>query len=140
MGDYKIVVGLILLLSIDLFFFLGQNAMAAVNAESTQIHNFDGSLLSQYDEGNYTIPTDAKLPEGDGSVSPTTGNIFTDVITNIKEAVLNIPVLGTVLQIIVATPTFISSTGLPALAKFALNAFYYGVFSFLFVAFVWGRE
>jgi len=136
----KLVIALILILSIDVFFFLGQEAMNDINPDGTQFYNYEGSVISQYDSGNQTIPTTATLPTGSASVSPTTGNVFTDIFTSIKETVLNIPVIGTALKIVTATPTYISSTGLPTSAKFALNGLYYAILSFLVVSFIWGRE
>lgn len=137
---FKAVVALVVLLAIDMFFFLGQTAVTEVNPGGLQFYNYEGGLIHNYDAGNQTIPTDTILPTGSASVSPTTGNVFTDIFTSIKETLLDIPVLGTILQIVFAVPIYVGSTGLPAGAKFAINAFFYAVLGFILVSFIWGRE
>jgi len=79
-----------IILAIDLLFFLSQFAILDINPYGPQFYNYNGSILSQYDQGNYTV-LDAQnaaedLPDASSAVTEDTtdSNFITDAYTTIK--------------------------------------------------------
>ena len=138
----KIALALIVIMSINVYFFLGQVAIQNINPNAPEFFTYDGSLLSDYDAGNFTIDEDIKdnLPTGGGSVSPSTGNVFTDTFTSVKNWFLGVTGLNYLIGIVNGFPNWLKSTGLPIEWTFALGALWQAITFFLVVAFVVGRN
>ena len=129
---------LLIILSINTILFLGQLAVSDIAAEngltdtSTLIH-CKGSLLAEADvngcadEGNLMVDTEgslSKLPGNTGSISPTTGNFFTDAWSSIKSWFQETTGLNYFTAFVSAVPNFLSSLGLPQGFSFVIGAFW----------------
>ena len=135
----------ILVLGLNLIMFLVGAGMADLGG--TNPFNTDKNILTKFNtgvNGTYDIPSDpgAYLPGGGAtSISPDTGNVFTDTFTSIKTWFVDTTGLGWLLAIL-SGPKIILQAILPAslqAAAWAITALWYGITLFIIVAFIWGR-
>jgi len=77
----------------------------------TKLFNYEGSHISSFDKGNYTLDEDiaSQLPTGtgDASVDEDSGNIFTDTYKTIKNWLLETTGLKYVISVLNALPNFV---------------------------------
>lgn len=139
---------LIVVLSINCILFLGQMAVLDISADAPNFYNCQGTIFGQLESSacassiyvlNDTNPS-SRLPSGETSVSPETGNIFTDAFTSIKSFFINDLGLGYLVAILSAPSNFLKALGLPSAFTFAIGALWYGLTLFLLIAFFWGRD
>lgn len=138
----EIVFLLLLVLSVDGFLFMGQTAVNDINPGSAQFYDYDGSLVKDNDVGNYTINEDisGKLPTGTASVSPDTGNFFTDIFATAKNWLLETTGLGYILAIVNALPNFLKALALPSIFVFVVGSIWHTFTLFLIVLLLLGRD
>ena len=138
----------VIILSINVIFFLAQAAMTDISQDSTQFYNGTGSVLCSFESSGCTGSTYQVnsqdpanvLPSVDASVSPTTGNIFTDTFTSIKNWLLDNSGIGFLLNILGAPVSFMNAIGLPSVVSFAIGAMWYGLTLFLIISWIAGRN
>lgn len=135
-------VALVIVLSINVMMFLGQAAAISMNPSGTVFYNNEGSLLSDFDRGNYTVPNDPNdlIPTGEASVNPETGNIFTDTFSATRSWILETTGLGYLVNLLGAPAQFLYSIGLPAAFAWAVGAMWYAFTLFVIVSFILGRD
>jgi hypothetical protein len=135
-------------LCINAMLFIGQAAVLDTNPTGTQFYDCQGSILAQYDANNctgtsYSISAAnpaGQLPSGESSVSVTTGNVFTDTFTALKNWAINsVPGLNYLVNILNAPVTFLVALGLPSAFSFAVAAIWYGITLFLIIAWFFGK-
>ena len=138
----NISTALVIVLAINVMLFLGQASALAMNPDGVRFLNTDGSLLNDFDQGNYTTPNtpDALLPSGEASVDAETGNIFTDIFSASKSWILDTTGLGYLVNLLGAPANFLKAIGLPGAFAWAIGALWYGMTLFLVVAFIFGRD
>ena len=139
-GAGSITQALTIVLAINLLLWFGQIAVHELNPEGNAFFNTAGSLINNYDAGNYTLEDDplSQLPTGDSSVSVTTGNIFTDAWTTVKGWFLDSTGLSYILNVLSAPMSFLSALKLPTEFAFGLGAMWYAITLFLVIAFIRG--
>lgn len=135
-------------MAINVMLFLGQIAVIEVNADAPVFHTCKGSLLGSFESSNCTTgeyvlddtnPTD-RLASGETSVSPETGNIFTDSFTALKNWFLDSTGLSYVVQILSAPYNFLKALQLPQAFVFAVGTLWYGVTLLLIILVLIGRD
>ena len=138
----NITLSLVIVMSINLMLFFGQAASISLNPEGSVFYDGSGSLLSDFNNGNYTLPNnpDDLIPSGDSSVDPETGNIFTDTFSSTRSWILETTGLGYLLNLLSAPAQLLYSIGLPAAFSWGIGALWYGITLFLIVAFILGRD
>lgn len=143
----KTVSALTFILCLNLMFFLIQTSMDTTaneytNGTTNKIFNYDGSMIQQYDAGNYTLneTITTELPAGDSSVSPTTGNIFTDAFTTLKGWLLDIPGMKYFVAIANALPHFLKTIGLPNQFVYAIGFLWHALTIFLIILLFFGEN
>lgn len=113
---------LLIVLCVNGMLMLGQLAIYNIDPSASQFYNCQGSLLGSVEAGqcrgttyalNDTDPA-SMLPSASTSVSPETGNIFTDAFTGLKNwlistAVSIVPGLGLVIGIVSAPYNFLKA-------------------------------
>lgn len=131
---------LTIVMAINLMLWFGQIAVLSVNPDGVQFFNKEGSLINQYDAGNYTLSDDPlnQLPTSESSVSVTTGNIFTDLFTTVKNWFLDTTGLSYILNVLSAPMSFFKAIHLPPEFAYGLGAMWYGITLFLIIAFIRG--
>ena len=136
----NIISGLVLMLGMSVVFML---ANLGVN-EYTETDNTFGNtgLLDSY--GNRTAGTlnefgQDTLPETEQSVSPETGNVFTDLFRTAKNWVLQKTGAQYLIDILTAPVDLLRSMGLGNQLIFIIGALWYGVFVFLIVSWLFNR-
>lgn len=141
MGAFEVDLILATVLGINLLLFLGQTAACDINTACNVFYDTSKNILNTYDAGNNTLDESVinNLPSGEGSVSPTTGNLFTDSPSVLKTWLLNIPGVNILLGVINAVPNLLKGMGLPNYFVFAVGAFWYGLTLFLIVAWIFGK-
>lgn len=126
---------------LNMYIFLAQASVLHVNpASSTVFFNYEGSAIQGYDTGNYTLEDDPvnRLPGQQASVSPTTGNIFTDTWTATKNWFLQTTGIVYLKAIATAVPNFLKAMGLPPEMAFALGYLWYAFSLTIVVMFIKG--
>lgn len=135
-------------MAINVMLFLGQIAAIEVNADAPRFHDCQGSILGSFESGNCSAgtyilddsnPTE-RLASGETSVSPETGNIFTDAFTALKNWFLNVTGLSYIVQILSAPYNFLKALMLPQAFVFAVGTLWYGVTLFLIILVLIGRD
>lgn len=137
----KTIVALAIMLGINVFLFLGNYAVADISGQSSGLINYENDMIGQFDAGNYTLNEDvtSKLPSGEGSISPETGNFFTDTFSAIKNWFVETTGLNYLLGIVNAVPNFLKRFLDPVLA-YAIGFFWHALTIFLIVNFIKGGE
>ncbi len=87
---------------------------------------------------NSNIP--GLFPGSAETTSPTTGNIFTDVFTSIKNWMLQTPGLNYVYVVVSSPASIIGALNLPSPIGELLGGFWYALTIFLIIAFLWWRD
>lgn len=138
----NITTGLVIVLAINVMLFLGQASMISMNPSGTVFYDSSGSLLSDFNNGNYTIPNnpDELIPDAESSVNPETGNIFTDTFSASRSWILETTGLGYLINLLGAPAQFLYSIGLPSAFSWAIGALWYALTLFFIVAFILGRD
>ena len=140
-GYGSLTQALTIVIAINMLLWFGQIAITSMNPSSTNFFNNTGTLLDKYDHGGYTIDPNAvdQLPSSESSVSVTTGNIFTDLFSTVKNWFLNSTGLSYILNVLSAPMSFLSAiVGLPKEFAFGIGAMWYGITLFLVIAFIRG--
>ena len=145
----KLISILLIMLSINVFLFLGQvsvdNLSAEVGESGSQFFNYESSFMNSFgDASNYTIntATNLDLPDSDTTVSTNDGNLFTDAIASAKNWFTKTKVgqgVSYFTGIVNAVPNFLKAIGLPKEIVFALGFFWYALTIFLVSAMILGR-
>lgn len=137
----KTIVALAMVLGIDLFLFLGNYAIADISGNQTTILDYNNDFMTKFDSGGYVLneTITGSFPSGEGSISPETGNLFTDTFSAIKNWFLQTTGLDYLLAIVNAVPNFLKRFLDPVLA-FALGVFWHALTIFLIVNFIKGGE
>ena len=139
----SLLAAVILVLGLNLIMFLVGAGMADLGGANP--FNPDKNILTKFNagtNGTYDIPSDpgAYLPSGGAtSISPDTGNVFTDTFTSIKTWFVDTTGLGWLLAILSGPKIILQAIGLPLAAAWAIAALWYGITLFIIVAFIWGR-
>lgn len=130
---------LAVILSINIFLFMGQTAVDSV-ANSTQFYNYDNSFISTFDKGNYTLrdANGSLLPDPAQSVDPDTGNVFTDMFSTFKSWITQATGVQYLLNLLNAVPTFLLAIGLPPMFAYLVGVFWHGTTLLLLIAFLRG--
>ena len=144
----NLTIALVFVMTLNVLMFMSQVAILDLNPEaSPYFWTNKGTMLENFDKtggsGDAVLNTDLvteDLPAGDGSVSPTTGNIFTDVFNSIKGWFGRSTGLAYITGIVSAPYNVLKSMNLPNEFVFAMGTLWYGITFFLVVAFFWGRE
>ena len=137
----KTIFALAIILSVNVFLFLGGNAIQDINGSDFSFFNPNNNMIGKYDTGNYTLTEDltGNLPSGSGSISPETGNLFTDTFSTLKNWFLDTTGLGFIFDIVNALPNFLKIFLDPTLA-YALGFFWHVLTIFLIINFIKGGE
>lgn len=135
-------------MAINVMLFLGQIAVLETNTEAPIFHDCQGSLLGSFETGNCSAgnyilddsdPT-SRLASGETSISPETGNIFTDAFTALKSWFLESTGLSYLVQILSAPYNFLKALMLPEAFVFAVGTLWYGVTLLLIILVLIGRD
>lgn len=145
--DNDLTWAVVVIVAINAMLFLGQAAILDVNPLAPNFFQCQGSLIGQYEQTGCTTTTytlnnsnpTAQLPSGETSVSPETGNIFTDSFTGLKTWFLDTTGLSYLINIISAPYNLLMYLGLPGAFTFAIGTLWYSITLFLIVAWLFGR-
>lgn len=143
----NLTVALVFVLSVNAILFMAQASVMDLNPDSDGFYNADGTLISNFakdnDVDNPIIDTDeitANLPEAEGSLSPETGNFFTDSFSSIRRWFTSLPGINYIYGITMAPYNMLKAMNLPGAFVFGIGSLWYGITLFLIVAFFWGKE
>ena len=137
----NLTIALVFVLTLNVLMFLGQATIMDINPDfataGVDYYNGTGYLMETIDvEDN---PENA-LPEAEGSISPTTGNLFTDMFSSIKGWFTDIKGIRYIRGIVSAPYNMLKVMKLPPSFVVAMGTLWYGITLFLVVAFFWGRS
>lgn len=138
---------LIFVITVNMLMFIAQISIMELGYD-TEVFHCKGSLIESFDKskcssGNYSLDDSGiteTFPETQGSISPTTGNLFTDIFVNIKRFFSETLGLEYVYSIVKAPYSFLGMLNLPSSLSFIIGTFWYAITFFIIVSFMWGRE
>jgi len=138
----KTVMALAIILCVNMFLFLGNQAVLEVGGGNSGLIDYDNDLIGKFNVGNNTNPQLSEdvvniLPSGEGSISPETGNFFTDTFSAIKNWFVEATGLDYLLGIVNALPNFLKRFLDPVLA-YAIGFLWHALTVFLIVSFIKG--
>lgn len=129
---------LIFILFANALLFLAQTA--SVNIYDDYVYpdgtrpnyfNLNGSVLGGVN-ADHDLST--LLPSAETSVNPETGNLFTDVFSTFKNAILEIPGLNYVYKVLTAIPSLLGGFGLPPEFVDTINVLWFGFTLFALIS------
>ena len=142
MGNMTIAFTFVMLLNVLMWF--GQVSAIEINPSGTNYYNDDDSLMCEFgDCTTHIMDEDSiadKLPTGEGSVSPTTGNLFTDIFSSITGWIGEKLGLNYIKSIISAPYKLLLAMNLPQAFAFGIGVLWYGITLIVVLAFIFGRE
>ena len=143
----NLTMALVFVLVLNVLMFLGQASVMNLNPEGTQFHNREGTMLESFNKGELdedpvldTQSTTDSLPEAEGTISATTGNLFTDTFASITNWFAKKTGLAYLSGIVSAPYNMLKAMNLPNDFVYAMGTLWYGLTLFLIVAFFWGKE
>lgn len=142
----NITMALIFVMTLNCLLWLSQVAIIDLNPSGTEFFHCDGSMLNSFGEcganSNYINETQItnQLPSLEGSVSATTGNLFTDLFTATKGWLLNVPGINYMVGMVKAPYVILKSLNLPEAFVYTIGTLWYAITLFLLVAFILGRD
>lgn len=132
---------------LNVLMWFGQVSMLELNEDGTVYFNCEGTMLEMFDKNNcngtYELDdseTVSDLPTAEEDISATTGNIFTDMFSSIKDWFNDVTGLNYLYAILKAPYNLLKAIGLPNEIVFGLGALWYAITFFLIIAFFWGRD
>lgn len=131
---------LLIVFCINLLVFFAQLAMMDINPTGNTFSTLENNALQKYNAGNYTLDQsnpEAYLPGNAGSISPTTGNIFTDIFTATKNFFLG--ATGFMAAFFFGVPDVIAAMGLYQPIEFGLSAMWLSYAIFSIAGYFFGR-
>ena len=139
----------IMVLAVNAMLFMSQAALISIDPNTATNLNYDrgGQIIETFNNGNSTNPSlntansSSYLPTGSGSISPTTGNIFTDIFSTMTSWINGAAGLGSFLLKVLSAPySFLQMMGLPQWFTFSVGSMWYALSLFLLVSFFFGRQ
>jgi len=128
----KILVGLAFVVVLNFMFFGAQTGINNVYAEDDDVSNFfnyDGSMISKYDAGDYVLnqSTADALPSTTGGISvEDNSNFFTDVFSTVRDWFIDkVPGARIFLGFLFAVPNMLNMMNLPSEIVFGLSFIWY---------------
>jgi len=137
-SSIKTLMFIVIALNITMWFV--QIAMSDINPEGAKYWNCTGTVIENFGScDNYsTVDASEFIPSAEDSISPTTGNIFTDIFSSIGRWVHQ--KYDVVAGVITAPTNILKSMNLPSEFVFGIGLLWY-TFSLLSVVLLfWGKE
>ena len=140
--------GIVIAMCINLVLFFANSAISGVTGQANSLYTpGQGDIICQYDSGNcedgsYSITADSPssfLPSVEATVSPTTGNIFTDTVSSLTRWIRDIPGVKHAMNFVFAPIQFMNALHLPDYIIFGLGAFWYVIMIDLLTSWIFGR-
>jgi len=131
---------------LNVLMFMTQFAMIQANPDSTEFFNFKDSLMDNFDNGNSSNrqidenTINQQLPSGEGSISPETGNYFTDIFSSIKTWIAERLGIKYFKSMALAPYLLLKAMNLPNAFCFAVGVLWYGCSLFVMILFLFGRD
>lgn len=139
---------LVVVVAMNMLMFIAQMAMIDIDPSATQMYDCQGSLLSAFDSNrcagqNYSLANYAEgsnMPNSNPSISSSTGNIFTDTFSAMKNWLFDTFGINYLLQVLKAPYIFLQFMHLPDPISWVIAAFWYAITFFLFVNWIRGTD
>lgn len=142
----NLTLALVFVLTLNVLMMLAQASIMDMNPDGTQFYNREGTLLESFNKGELdgdpildTQSTTGVLPEAEGTISATTGNLFTDTFASIKNWFAKQTGLAYLSGIVSAPYNMLKAMHLPNAFVYAMGTLWYGITLFLIVSFFWGK-
>lgn len=135
----SLMTGIMIMLVISGLLTMVNLAVNNYNPDSTFGNN---NMLDRYgnkDAGTLNSFNNDYLPESEDSVSPETGNVFTDMFRTAKSWILKTTGAQYVIDYLQAPIILLKSMNLPTQLIWIIGAMWYGVFVFLIVSWLLNR-
>lgn len=143
----NLTIALVFVLVLNVLMFLAQATIMDLNPEGTQFHNREGTMLESFNKGELdedpildTQSITDDLPEAEGTISATTGNLFTDIFSSVKNWFAKATGLAYLYGILSAPYNMLKAMHLPNAFTYAIGTLWYGITLFLIVSFFWGKD
>jgi hypothetical protein len=130
----------IIVVCVNVLLFLAQVGADKINPDSSSLYTYEGSFMQGYDAGDFTLNQNSTgiMPSSEGSVSPTTGNLFTDVFASIKNWFTDSTGGRYFTALLWGIPNILKSTGMPSEVVFALGVLWNALAVISFIVFLKG--
>ena len=142
----NLTIALVFVLTLNVLMMLAQASIMDLNPEGPEFYNRDGTILESFNTGELgddpVLDTQAitdNLPEAEGTISATTGNLFTDTFASIRNWFAKTTGLAYLYGIVSAPYNMLKAMHLPNAFTYAIGTLWYGITFFLIVSFFWGK-
>ena len=141
------ITALIFVVVLNALLFMAQFAILDINPSATRFYTTkddSGIIIERFSaNGTYILDdsdSSSKLPTATQSISPTTGNIFTDTFSSIKSWVSVGTGVNYITGMLSAPYNMLKWARLPDAFCFAIGSLWYAISLFIIVSFFWGKD
>ena len=140
--------GIVIALCLNVVLFFANSAISEVTGQTNSLYNLtSGDVICHYDSGNcadnsYSITSESPssfFPSVDASVSPSTGNIFTDTVSSLTRWIGEATGLKYVMNFVFAPVQFMNALHIPDYIVFGIGAVWYSLMVYLITSWIMGR-
>jgi len=132
---------LIFVVFVNVIMFVHQTAVTEIDGSGTVFYNKENTFLENQNINQIdTQNTINDLPSGESTVSPTTGNFYTDIFTSIKSWFSQLDKLKYIYTMLATPYLELNRLGLPGAFVFAIGTLWYTITLFAIVTFFWRVE
>jgi hypothetical protein len=138
---------LVFIMLVNALFILVQAATLDINPDAAQFYDCTGDAYAGMDQnacngGPHTliIANTSELPSVTNTVTPGTGDIFTDTYASIKSWFSSTTGFGYYTTLLGGPSRFLTAMNLPSTFVFVLSAFWYAITLIVIIAFIKGGD
>ena len=142
---------LLVVFCIDAFLLMGQYSANQINPGGIDFINYNGSLTSTFDTTGTCYSSNGtrcvinedvenQIPQSSSSISPTTGNIFTDSFTTIKGWFFSLPGVNYIVGAVNVLPNWLKGFGMDPVFAYIISAIWHMYAIWLLIEFLVGRQ
>lgn len=141
----NLTIATIFIVTLNILMWFTSLSMINMNPTGTICYNLDGSVIdnSVTVSGNYSIVNNdavGDLPEGQGSITAGTTNIFTDIFNSVISWFKTAPGLKYIYGVISAPYNILKCMNVPSHFVAGVGTLWYLVSFLVLIAFMWGRD
>lgn len=135
----------IVIVLVNVLMWFTSIAMMDINPNGDQCFSLDGSIIGEQvakTSSNYIINGSFidDLPGAEGTISPSSGNVFTDIFNNILGWLKSAPGIKYIYGVVASPYNILKCTGLPELFIVGLGTLWYLLSFLVLISYLWGRE
>ena len=135
----------IVIVLVNVLMWFTSIAMLDINPSGNMCFSLDGSIIGEtvsQTGSNYEVNGSFidDLPGAEGTISPSSGNVFTDIFNNILGWLKSAPGIKYIYGVVSAPYNILKCTSLPNMFIVGLGTLWYLISFLILISYLWGRD